>query len=415
MKIIRDESGQTLVMVALSFAVLLGFAAFATDVGVLLHEKRTAQTAADSAAIAGAKAMNEGATSANANLVGEADATLNGFTDGQNGATVAVTVDPSDNPNPAFNAPGFVEAKISVTTPTPLISGFIHLLNPGSTYAGMTVGARAVATYIGNPSANCMTVLNKNNNDPAGQPWGNSSIFATGCGIVFNGNLVLGASDSVNAGFVGTTGTITGVGDINGTYQTGIPPVSDPLANLSLATSLPTINGTTCSVSDGSACFLNIPMTSTSPSGTYYYTIPADATFTGNVNITGTIILTNGSILSTSGGSGKGNATITVTSPSSGPYAGIAVDAPNYTGELALDFGATTAKFNGAVYAPLADLSLQDQGGSTKSGSGSGVTVCGDLVLGTLDVNDKNKGNLSLCPQGSGGGGLALTKITLVQ
>src|SRR6185503_20467287 len=54
-----DESGQTLVMVALSMAVLLGFAAFATDVGVMLDAKRHVQSAADSAAIAAAWGLSQ--------------------------------------------------------------------------------------------------------------------------------------------------------------------------------------------------------------------------------------------------------------------------------------------------------------------------------------------------------------------
>jgi hypothetical protein len=65
------------------------------------------------------------------------------------------------------------------------------------------------------------------------------------------------------------------------------------------------------------------------------------------------------------------------------------LDAPNYTGVLDLDFGTTEATFTGAVYAPEADLSLQDQGGD-------GVVINGSLVVGLLDVNDKNKGNLTI-------------------
>lgn len=58
---LKEESGQVLVMTALSITVLLGFMAFATDVGLLLRERRMLQTAADSAAIAGAaEALYEG-------------------------------------------------------------------------------------------------------------------------------------------------------------------------------------------------------------------------------------------------------------------------------------------------------------------------------------------------------------------
>ena len=54
MKKLKDESGQVLVVVALSMTTLLGFVGFATDVGVMLHERRIAQSVADGAAIGAA-------------------------------------------------------------------------------------------------------------------------------------------------------------------------------------------------------------------------------------------------------------------------------------------------------------------------------------------------------------------------
>jgi len=42
MRHVRSEEGQSLVMIALSLTVLMGFMAFATDVGVLLRQRRMA-------------------------------------------------------------------------------------------------------------------------------------------------------------------------------------------------------------------------------------------------------------------------------------------------------------------------------------------------------------------------------------
>ena len=47
MRIHRDERGQTIILVALSLPLLLGFVGIATDVGALFKVKRTMQTAAD--------------------------------------------------------------------------------------------------------------------------------------------------------------------------------------------------------------------------------------------------------------------------------------------------------------------------------------------------------------------------------
>lgn len=400
MKKIKDESGQTLIMVALGMTMLLGFAGFATDVGVMLHEKRELQSAADSAALAGASAMNSGGTATTAQTAGENDVALNGFS----GATVTINTPPTDDPNPNINTAGYVEAIVTQSSPTFFMRLFGH--------SSLSVSARAVATYKGQSSA-CGYVLNPTNSVPAANPWGNSTISSPGCGWDINGNLVLGASDSMAAAYVGASGTITGASDITGASQAGIAPISNPLPQLS--STLPTIKGTTCSVPDGTYCALNQPLSGTLKAGTYVYTIAADATYTGAVNGTAgvTIVLLDGtSLTSTTGGSGKGNASLDLTAPQNTStmtytYNGIVIDAPTYTGDLDLDFGATNVTLTGIVYAPEADLSLQDQGAT--------VTLNADLILGTLDVGDKNKGNLTLNGYSPTGGTSPLTKIALVE
>lgn len=386
MKKLADESGQTLVFVALAMSVLLGFAAFATDIGVTLREQRLAQAAADSAAIATAKAISNHEGSSAAETAGKNDAASYGFTDkatDSNGNIVTtVTISTSPTDGPFVGKVGYVEAVITHQTPT----FFMHLFSRDS----MTIKTKAVATYLGTGTA-CGWSLHHNSSGTSGNPWGTSTINSPGCGWLFNGNLVLGSNDAVIASYVAATGNITGPEHINGAYENGIPPFTDPLYWLSDL--LPTVSGTSCTSppnSDGTAgpaCYLNQPLTGNLQAGVYYYTQPSAATYTGTVTGTDvTIILTNGSLLSIP--SGVGNASLDLKAPNSGPYSGVVLDAPTYTGELDLDFGATTATFSGAVYAPNADLSLQDQGG--------GVTVNGDLVVGTLDVADKNKGNLNL-------------------
>lgn len=391
MRKLGDESGQTLVFVAIAMSVLLGFAAFATDVGVMLREQDLVQTAADSAAIATATAISSHESNAAAELAGTTDAASNGFTnnatDSSGNVVTTVTISTTPTDGHFKGETGYVEAVISQRTP----SFFMHLFNKGA----MTIQARAVATYVGVGTA-CGWSLHHNSSNISGNPWGTSTINSPVCGWLFNGNLVLGASDAVIARYVDATGTITGPEHINGTYQNGIPSFTDPLAWLSTSAGLPSVSGTTCTSplnSDGTAgpaCYLNQPLSGTLLPGVYYYTKSSAATYTGAVDGTAgvTIILTNGSLLSTTGGSGVGNASLNLTSPKTGPYAGVVLDAPTYSGELDLDFGATAATFTGAVYAPNADLSLQDQGAD--------LIINGDLVVGTLDVGNKNKGNLTL-------------------
>ena len=62
----RSESGQVLVIVALSLIVLLGASAFAIDLGRRAAEERFLQNAADAGALAACNALVDGATDANA-------------------------------------------------------------------------------------------------------------------------------------------------------------------------------------------------------------------------------------------------------------------------------------------------------------------------------------------------------------
>ena len=54
MRFVKDESGQALVMTAVSMSLLMGFLALAVDVGMLFRERRQMQIAADAAAAAAA-------------------------------------------------------------------------------------------------------------------------------------------------------------------------------------------------------------------------------------------------------------------------------------------------------------------------------------------------------------------------
>ena len=95
MSTIANEKAQVTIMTAVALAVLLGLVAFATDIGLFLIAKRQMQTAADSAAMAGAAEIryDDVVTAA------RADAAQNGFTDGVNGVTVAVHFPPTAGPH----------------------------------------------------------------------------------------------------------------------------------------------------------------------------------------------------------------------------------------------------------------------------------------------------------------------------
>jgi uncharacterized membrane protein len=98
MRSLKDAKGQVLVLTALCMALLLGFMAFAVDMGLLFHTKRNIQIAADAAAIAGALDYEYNTSATKAQAAGRAASAANGFTNGSNGTVVTINVPPSMGP-----------------------------------------------------------------------------------------------------------------------------------------------------------------------------------------------------------------------------------------------------------------------------------------------------------------------------
>ncbi len=82
------ETGQTLVLFVLALGVLLGFVAMSIDVGLILHERRSQQNAADAAALAAVAELPDSPSDAIANALEWAE--NNGY-EIADGATITVT------------------------------------------------------------------------------------------------------------------------------------------------------------------------------------------------------------------------------------------------------------------------------------------------------------------------------------
>src|ERR1700746_236374 len=126
----QKQLGQVIVGAAVAMVVLAGFAGLAIDMGTLRYQKRLQQTAADSAAIAGAQNLEFGSGV----TIGAQNASAqNGSTDNGGGAistctaagaavgTICVQVNnpPSTGPHSGTaDAAKYVEAWVSVVQPT---------------------------------------------------------------------------------------------------------------------------------------------------------------------------------------------------------------------------------------------------------------------------------------------------------
>ncbi|HET6168967.1 MAG TPA: pilus assembly protein TadG-related protein, partial [Terracidiphilus sp.] len=204
MKTLKDQSGQVLVMTALSMTVLVGFLALAIDVGMLFRAKRNMQIAADAAAIAGALDYKYNGSTSSAQAAAVTAATANGLTaTGTCPATdptktyVCINIPPVYGAN--AGASGFVEAIVTQPNATVFMAMSGHNTH-------MAVGARAVAGST--TSSACIWTLAKTGKDIS--LTGSGSITAQRCGIYDDSGasnaLTLTGSGSVTAKSIGISG-----------------------------------------------------------------------------------------------------------------------------------------------------------------------------------------------------------------
>ncbi len=102
----RGESGQTLILFVLALGVLLGSVAMSVDVGLILHERRSLQNAADAAALAGAIELPQSTVLAESRA--QEWAANNGI-DLAEGDEILITTDDADDPT-------FVTVKVTRET-----------------------------------------------------------------------------------------------------------------------------------------------------------------------------------------------------------------------------------------------------------------------------------------------------------
>src|SRR3984957_5588886 len=98
--------GQGMGLICVSVFALMGMIGVVADFSFLQHQRNMMQTAADSAAMAGAEELSYGDQVA----AGKQDAASNGYTDGAGSVTVAINNPPSTGPN--ASKPTYVEETI---------------------------------------------------------------------------------------------------------------------------------------------------------------------------------------------------------------------------------------------------------------------------------------------------------------
>jgi hypothetical protein len=391
----KNEAGQALILTAVALVALIGFAGLAIDMGVMRHDKRLQQTAADAAAIAGASNLGFGGVTSGA----QDAASRVGYTDNGGGlvsncagaavGTICVEVNnpPKTGPHASDSSPNcppapscYVEALVAVVQPT----YFMKVLSINSE----TITARAVASNLGGNG--CLYTLGTPSSSIQGvNIVADGTLNASSCGIVDNGNYIAEEDSTVSADTFGVSGSLT---DESGSVTCtkpgpcptyGIPAASDPLSQLTppctscsggttvnvRGAGIPacgpgcTFNNGTYTISPGTYCSISInggagDQVVFSP-GVFSIVGSSAGCPTASLNITGdntisgsgvTFYFTNSSTLNMTR-----TPTINLTAPdSSGTYPGILMfQDPNDTATAGPTLGGKSgSKYGGALYFP---------------------------------------------------------------
>jgi Flp pilus assembly protein TadG len=436
MRLMDDESGQTLVLVALCLTMLMGAMALVIDVGFVRYQQRVLQTAADSAALAAGLELGNCNHTVCANMQTAAAAALK-----EDGLTTA-TITPATNQCTVSTS-----ASLAMTiNVSPCVLGAsdpnhgnanmaeVVLTEPQKTFFGGVIGVGTMNLVARAEAGNAYI-----NNQPSGGNclWAGSIAFnssngnfnLTDCSVYDNGNLQTDSGDSVTATSFQYYGTWS-PNNCNSSCTwnlggTNTPPpgattkqVADPLQNTAVPSQPTTQDANNCSISNqdcwghnvtagtpvsvpagyyGGGININSGVTVNFSPGLYYFNgsvnVSSGATLecttcTGGKGVT--LYFTSGSFQPNSG------STVTLSAPATGSTSN--GDVANMliwqssTNSSGMDMDAsTTVTLNGIIYLPDATLTLNSGSGTTiNSGATSTAVDVKGLIVNsgvTFDIN----------------------------
>jgi Putative Flp pilus-assembly TadE/G-like len=409
----HDQSGSYLVMTALLMPVLVGVVGLGTDYGIWTHAHQTMQSAAESAAISAARAAVNG----NTTLTVQANAVASsyGFIDGADQATVTLNRPPKSG-NYTGNATAI---EVIVKKPQKPIFSALFLSQQ------FDISARAVALGQGDGKG-CVLALNGAASGAAtGQ--GSTTVNLKGCSLYDNSNnasaLTVGGSAQINALSVSVVGGISGRSNITTTQgvYTGTLPAKDPYSTIANPTESGSVqnacnggngcpNGT-ATLSPGiykNGMKISAGANITLSPGVYY--LEGDLDIAGGATLAGTgvtLVFTHNNAGRYAGATVNGGATVNLTAPTTGTYAGIAIFGDrNMPTDTTFTFnGGATQVFTGAIYIPK---------GYVKYAGGSSTTDgCTQLVADTITFTGGS--NFGIDCSGTGTKPLSSAVVMLVE
>jgi Flp pilus assembly protein TadG len=381
-RLVREESGQALVLAGLGMTVVVAFLAIAIDVGQLRYEQTKLQSAADAAAIAGALEISTcGSTYACTTMQTAVKQALteNGFSGSVaytncgtpgSGLTVAVNQGPcqlgSTSSDPNYGNSNYVEVVVSYPQPT----YFARVIGVSS----VKISVRAEAG-LGN-SPDCLYLSTNNTSTSANQALlvNGSATISASCGIVDDAGgtqaAVFNGGDTIDS-----TGLYIHGGDLNNgsntlspSPTTGVTAVSDPLSYLTPPTAgsctytneVVNSGSGTVALGPGTYCgglTINGSATVTFSSGTYI--MQGNMIVNGGDTISGsdlTFYFSSGSLTM------NGSSSADLVAPTTGSYAGILIYQNSSDSSGIILNGESNSVWQGAIYAPDANLTINGGG-----------------------------------------------------
>jgi len=374
-----DRRGNVAALVAVLMPVMIGVTALALDGGLLLVQRRQAQSIADAAALGGAFAIYNGSNFSVAQTSAIAIGTANGVTISSSHVTQPQT--------------GHVAVSVTTTNPR----SFSALWGSGTMSA--TASATARSSSIAYSKA-AILVLN-----PAG-----SSVTLSGTTKVtaVNGNVVVDSTSAAAISSSGSPSITTPELDLSGKIlYSGSNPnnatvtksnqsnTPDPLANIAA----PSSSGMT--VQSSSAMHLSGSSTTTLNPGVYDggITLSGSSSVTlnpgvyyingGGINMSGPSSITgNGVFIYNTGGGAinlSGTGTISLSPMTSGTYAGTTIFQDRSSSTAATISGGSNISNTGTFYFPDATLTLSGTSGVAAMG---GQMIVKNLTFsGSAGVN----------------------------
>lgn len=398
----EGERGQAIVLVALTMTAMLMAVGLAVDAGQLYVARRTMQEAADAGAYAGAVAIYQGGTSAQAAAAATTDVTRNGYVHGGDGGLTSVVVNNPPTSGPHIADPKYVEVIVTTQVRTALIPAQSQL---------NIVRVRGVAGAEPLNNGYAIMALDRGNTPDAMNVEMGGTVSVDGAGILVNSTNTAAADNNGTGNITVAPPFGTDVaGGVEGSWPsptTGAPQKPDPFAgypkpNTDGMTVCSSLTTPPCGSQSGSTITINpgvytIPIQAAGGTtivlNSGIYVVKDGINGTGNADLNsgagGVFIFNTTMSYPDSGGTCAsiklaGNAASSLAPMTTGTYAGLLFyQDPACTAEFVIA-GNGTLSASGTIYLPNAAFRM-DGNNATLTGS--------QLVAKTVNIQN---GNISI-------------------